>query len=72
MLGCRKLADIYNIRKTAAGNILKYEKKKILNNMKCSVKNSKKRNCHGKYHKINEILLNGTRDFVLLRSTGMV
>ena len=28
MLGGRKLADIYKIRKTAAGNILKYEKKK--------------------------------------------
>ena len=39
-LGCRKLADIYKIRKTAATNILKDEKK-FVSNMKCFVKNQR-------------------------------
>ena len=54
-LGCRKPADIYKIGKTAAANILKSEKKKFVNNMKCFMKNQ--RNVTAiTYHKINEIL----------------
>ena len=54
-LGCRKLADIYKIGKTATANILKNEKKnREQHEMFCE--KSKKRNRHGKYHKINEIL----------------
>ena len=53
--GCRKLADIYKIGKTAAANILRNEKKiRGQNEMVCE--NSKKHNCHGNYHKINEVL----------------
>ena len=52
--GCRKLADIYMIGKTAAANILRNEKKiRGQNEMFCE--KSKKRNRHGRYHKINEI-----------------
>ena len=54
-LGCRKLADIYMIGKTALANILKDEKK-IREQHEMFCEKSKKRNCHGKYHKINEIL----------------
>ena len=39
-LGCRKLADIYKIGKTAAANIFKNEKK-FVNNMKCFGKNQR-------------------------------
>ena len=53
-LGFRKLADIYKIGKTAAANILK-NKKKIREQHKVFCEKSKKRNRHGKYHKINEI-----------------
>ena len=54
-LGCRKLADIYKIRKTAATNILKDEKK-IREQHEMFCEKSKKRKPYGKYHKINEIL----------------
>ena len=54
-LGCWKLADIYEIGKTAAANILKNEKK-IREQHEMFCEKSKKRNRHGKYHKINEIL----------------
>ena len=54
-LGCRKLAAIYKIRKKAAANVLKNEKK-IRGKCEMFCEKSKKRNCHGKYHKINEIL----------------
>ena len=53
--GCRKLAEIYNIGKTAAANILKNEKK-IREQHETFHEKSKKRNRHGKYRKINEIL----------------
>ena len=53
--GCRKLAEIYNIGKTAAANILKNEKK-IREQHELFHEKSKKRNRHGKYRKINEIL----------------
>lgn len=54
-LGCRKLADIYKIGKTAAANILRDEKK-IREQHEIFREKTKKRNRHGKYHKINEIL----------------
>ena len=54
-LGCRKLADTYKIGKTAAANILKNEKK-IREQHEMFSEKSKKRNRHGKYHKINQIL----------------
>ena len=54
-LGCRKLADIYKIGKTATANILKNEKK-IRERHEMFCEKSKKRKRHGKYHKINEIL----------------
>ena len=54
-LECRKLADIYKIRNTAAANIFKNEKK-ICEQHEMFCEKSKKRNHHGKYHKINEIL----------------
>ena len=54
-LGCRKLADIYKIGKTAAANILKDEKK-IREQHEMFREKAKKRNRHGKYHKLNEIL----------------
>ena len=54
-LGCRKLADIYKIGKTAAANILRNKKKNREQN-EMFYEKSKKRNRHGKYHKINEIL----------------
>ena len=54
-LGCRKLEDIYKIGKTAAANVLKNEKK-IHEQHEMFCEKSKKRNRHGKYHKINEIL----------------
>ena len=65
-LGCGKQADVYKIRKTAAANILKNEKKIREHEMFCE--KSKKRTCHGKYHKINKILLH----VVLLTSTQML
>ena len=54
-VGCTKLADIYKIGKTAAANILKNEKKICEHEIFCE--KSKKRNHHGKYHKINAISL---------------
>ena len=54
-LGCRKLADIYKIGKKVTANILKNEKK-IREQHEMFCEKSKKRNRHGKYHKINEIL----------------
>ena len=54
-LGCRKLADIYKIGKTAAANILKNEKK-IREQHEIFFEKSKKRKHHSKYHRINEIL----------------
>ena len=54
-LGCRKLADIYKIGKTAAANILKNEKK-IREQHEMFCEKSKKRNRHSKYQKINDIL----------------
>ena len=45
--GCRKLADIYKIRKRAATNILKNEKK-IREQHEMFCEKSKKRNRHGK------------------------
>ena len=53
-LGCRKLADIYKIGKTAGTNILNNEKRICEPQTFCE--KSKKRNRHGKYHKINKIL----------------
>ena len=53
-LGCRKLADTYKMGKTAAANILRNEKK-IREQHGLFCEKSKKRNRHGKYHKINEI-----------------
>ena len=54
-LGCRKLADVYKIGKAASANILNNEKK-IREQQEMFCEKSKKRNRHGKYHKINEIL----------------
>ena len=54
-LGCRKLADIYKIGKTAAANIFKNEKK-IREQHEMFWEKSKKRNHYAKYHKIKEIL----------------
>ena len=53
--GCRKLADIYKIGKTAAATILKDEKK-LREQHGMFPEKAKKRNRHGKYHKLNEIL----------------
>ena len=50
-----KLADIYKIGKAAAANNFKNEKK-ICEQRKMFSKNSRKRNRHGNYHKINDIL----------------
>ena len=54
-LGRRKLADIYKIGKTAAATILKDEKK-LREQHEMFREKAKKRNRHGKYHKLNEIL----------------
>ena len=54
-LGCKKVADICKIGKAAAANILNDEKK-IREQHEMFCEKSKKRNRHGKYHKINEIL----------------
>ena len=54
-LGCRKLAYIYKIGKTVAVKILKKEKK-VREQHDIFCEKSKKRNLHGKYHKINEML----------------
>ena len=53
--GCRKLADIYKIGKTAAANILKNEKN-LREQYEMFREKDKKRNRPGKYHKLNEIL----------------
>ena len=70
-LGCRKLADIYKIGKTAAATILKDEKK-FRKQHEIFLEKAKKRNRHGKYHKLMRFYFNGTRDVVLLTSTQMV
>ena len=54
-LGCRKLADIYKIGRTTAATILKDEKK-LREQHEMFREKAKKRNRHGKYHKLNEIL----------------
>ena len=54
-LGCRKLAEIFKIGKTAAANINK-EEKNIRSQHELFHEKSKKRNRPGKYRKINEIL----------------
>ena len=54
-LGCRKLADIYKIGKTPKTNTLNDEKK-IRGQHEIFREKPKKRNRHGKYHTINEIL----------------
>ena len=53
--GCRKLAEIFKIRKTAAENILK-EEKSIRSQHELFREKSRKRNWPGKYQKINDIL----------------
>ena len=53
--GCRKLAEIFKIGKTAAANILK-EEKSIRSQHELFREKSKKRNRPGKYQKINDIL----------------
>ena len=53
--GCRKLAEIFKIGKTAAANILK-EEKSIRSQHELFRGKSKKRNRPGKYQKINDIL----------------
>ena len=53
--GCRKLAEIFKIRKTAAANILK-EEKSIRSQHELFNEKSKKRNQPGKYQRINDIL----------------
>ena len=53
--GCRKLAEIFKIRKTAAENILK-EEKSVRSQHELFHEKSKKRNWPGKYQKINDIL----------------
>ena len=53
--GCRKLAEIFKIRKTAAANILK-EEKSIHSQHELFNEKSKKRNQPGKYQRINDIL----------------
>ncbi|XP_057299445.1 tigger transposable element-derived protein 4-like [Hydractinia symbiolongicarpus] len=53
--GCRKLADIHSIGKTAAATILKNEKK-IRTQYEMFREKDKKRDRHGKGHKLNEIL----------------
>ena len=50
-LGCRKLADIYKIEKIAAATILKDEKK-LRKQHEIFFEKAKKRNRHGKYHKL--------------------
>ena len=52
---CRKLAEIFKIRKTAATNILK-EEKSIRSQHELFRKKSKKSNWPGKYQRINGIL----------------
>ena len=53
--GCRKLAEIFKIGKTAAANILK-EEKSIRSQHELFREKSKKGNWLGKYQKINDIL----------------
>ena len=53
--GCRKLAETFKIRKTAAMNILK-EEKSIRSQHELLCEKSKKRNRPGEYQKINDIL----------------
>ena len=53
--GCRKLAEIFKIGKTAAANILK-EEKSIRSQHELFRGKSKKGNWLGKYQKINDIL----------------
>ena len=54
-LGCRKLAEIFKIGKTAAVNVIK-EERNIRSHYKLFHEKSKKRNRPDKYRKINEIL----------------
>ena len=53
-LGCRKLAEIFKIRKTTATNIIK--EKNIHSEHELFHEKSKKRNCPAKYRKMYEIL----------------
>ena len=54
-LGCRKLADVFKIRKTAANNILK-NKQMLREQYEHFHDNTKKRSRPGKYKVINDIL----------------
>ena len=63
--GCRKLAEIFKIGKTAPANILK-EEKPIRSQHELFREKSKKRNWPGKYQKINDIYTCGIRDFEYL------
>ena len=54
--GCRKLAEIYKIGKTAAANILK-EEKSIRSQHELFREKSKKHNRPGNNQKINDILV---------------
>ena len=54
-VGCRKLADVFNIGKTAAANILN-NKKKIREQYDKFHEKNKKRNRSGKYKLVNDIL----------------
>ena len=53
--GCRKLAEIFKIGKTASASILK-EEKSVRSKHELFREKSKKRNRPGKYQKINDIL----------------
>ena len=54
--GCRKLAEIFKIRKAVAGNILKDEKS-ICSQHELFCEKSKKHNWPDKYQKVNYMLV---------------
>ena len=54
-VGCRKLTEIFKIRKTAAANIIK-EEENMRSQHELLHEKPKKRNWPGKHRKINEIL----------------